>query len=85
MCFEGGHTAEMLSIVNTLEKDRFVPRFYIAAGTDSMSLQKARFLEESLIQKEEVCHFQLPITLFQDLSKFCSLRTALYAQVWYKH
>ncbi|KAL0906989.1 hypothetical protein M5K25_025524 [Dendrobium thyrsiflorum] len=50
----GGHTAEMLSIVNVLEKDRFVPRFYIAAGTDNMSLQKARVLEESLIQKEEI-------------------------------
>ncbi|XP_020590783.1 UDP-N-acetylglucosamine transferase subunit ALG14 homolog [Phalaenopsis equestris] len=50
----GGHTAEMLSIVNALEKERFVPRIYIAAGTDNMSLQKARVLEESLIQKGEI-------------------------------
>ncbi|PKA56337.1 beta-1,4-N-acetylglucosaminyltransferase [Apostasia shenzhenica] len=50
----GGHTAEMLSIVNVLHKDRFVPRFYIAAATDSMSLQKARVLEESLIAKGKI-------------------------------
>ncbi|WOL13239.1 hypothetical protein Cni_G22008 [Canna indica] len=49
----GGHTAEMLSIVNVLQKDRFAPRFYVAAATDNMSLQKARVLEESLIDQEE--------------------------------
>ncbi|XP_042458965.1 UDP-N-acetylglucosamine transferase subunit ALG14-like isoform X1 [Zingiber officinale] len=48
----GGHTAEMLRIVNVLQKDRFAPRFYIAAATDSMSLQKAKVLEDSLIQQE---------------------------------
>ncbi|XP_020244435.1 UDP-N-acetylglucosamine transferase subunit ALG14 homolog [Asparagus officinalis] len=49
----GGHTAEMLSIVNILQKDRLAPRFYVAAATDNMSLQKARILEESLIQQGE--------------------------------
>lgn len=50
----GGHTAEMLRLVDVLQKDRFVPRFYIAAGTDSMSLQKARVLEESRLQNEGI-------------------------------
>lgn len=54
----GGHTAEMLSIVNILEKDRFAPRFYVAAATDNMSLQKARVLEESLIQQGEINDLQ---------------------------
>ncbi|XP_077235209.1 UDP-N-acetylglucosamine transferase subunit ALG14-like protein [Tasmannia lanceolata] len=45
----GGHTAEMLNLINVLQKDRFTPRFYVAAATDSMSLQKAQLLEESLI------------------------------------
>ncbi|XP_008811385.2 UDP-N-acetylglucosamine transferase subunit ALG14 homolog [Phoenix dactylifera] len=47
----GGHTAEMLSILNVLQKDKFVPRYYVAAVTDNMSLQKARVLEESLVQQ----------------------------------
>lgn len=62
----GGHTAEMLSVVNVLQKDRFVPRFYVAAGTDNMSLQKAQLLEDSLIKKggignkdlKEVAYFE---------------------------
>ncbi|KAK8944527.1 hypothetical protein KSP39_PZI008584 [Platanthera zijinensis] len=50
----GGHTAEMLRLVNVLQKDRFVPRFYIAAGTDNMSLQKARVLEDSLLENKGI-------------------------------
>ncbi|KAK7252498.1 hypothetical protein RIF29_36478 [Crotalaria pallida] len=44
----GGHTAEMLNLLAVLQKDRFIPRFYIAAATDNMSLQKAQLLENSL-------------------------------------
>ncbi|PON39963.1 Oligosaccharide biosynthesis protein Alg14-like [Parasponia andersonii] len=44
----GGHTAEMLNLLAVLQKDRFSPRFYIAAATDNMSLQKARSFENSL-------------------------------------
>ena len=44
----GGHTAEMLNLLVVLQKDRFNPRFYIAAATDNMSLQKAQLLENSL-------------------------------------
>ncbi|KAF8672007.1 hypothetical protein HU200_003940 [Digitaria exilis] len=49
----GGHTAEMMNIVTTLQKDRFAPRYYVAALTDNMSLQKAQVYEESLIQSGE--------------------------------
>lgn len=48
LMFSGGHTAEMLNLLNVLQKDRFSPRFYIAAATDNMSLQKARSFENSL-------------------------------------
>ncbi|KAL6642230.1 hypothetical protein ACP70R_020411 [Stipagrostis hirtigluma subsp. patula] len=48
----GGHTAEMMNIVTVLQKDRFTPRFYVAALTDSMSLQKAQVYEQSLIQSD---------------------------------
>nr|GLL30248.1 UDP-N-acetylglucosamine transferase subunit ALG14 homolog [Ipomoea trifida] len=47
----GGHTAEMMNLLSVLEEDRFKPRFYIAAATDNMSLQKARVFEDSLVQK----------------------------------
>ncbi|KAF9666429.1 hypothetical protein SADUNF_Sadunf16G0228500 [Salix dunnii] len=45
----GGHTAEMINVLNVLlSKDRFCPRFYVAAATDNMSLQKAHLLEENV-------------------------------------
>ncbi|ESQ55586.1 hypothetical protein EUTSA_v10026141mg [Eutrema salsugineum] len=50
----GGHTAEMLSLLSVLRKDRFAPRFYIAAATDNMSLQKARSFEDSVAEKPVV-------------------------------
>jgi beta-1,4-N-acetylglucosaminyltransferase len=40
----------MMNIITVLQKDRFTPRFYVAALTDNMSLQKAQFYEQSLIQ-----------------------------------
>ncbi|KAL6500737.1 hypothetical protein OROHE_025534 [Orobanche hederae] len=58
----GGHTAEMLNLLAVMQMDRFKPRYYIAAATDNMSLQKARTLEDSLMDKagaelEESFHF----------------------------
>lgn len=47
----GGHTAEMLNLLSVLRGDRFSPRFYVAAVSDTMSLQKARLLEASLAHK----------------------------------
>ncbi|CAN1186042.1 UDP-N-acetylglucosamine transferase subunit ALG14 homolog [Linum perenne] len=49
----GGHTAEMIDLVSGMRKDRFTPRFYIAAATDNMSLQKARVLEDSLADENQ--------------------------------
>lgn len=50
----GGHTAEMINLLLALEKHRFTPRYYIAAATDNMSLQKARSLENSLADKASI-------------------------------
>lgn len=47
----GGHTAEMLNLLSVLQADRFNPRYYIAAATDNMSLQKARVFEDCLADK----------------------------------
>ncbi|KAH1124013.1 hypothetical protein GYH30_013973 [Glycine max] len=38
----------LIILGSVLQKDRFKPRFYIAAATDNMSLQKAQLLENSL-------------------------------------
>ncbi|CAJ2661374.1 unnamed protein product [Trifolium pratense] len=50
----GGHTAEMLNLLAVLQKDRFNPRYYIAAATDNMSLQKAMMLENSLASESRI-------------------------------
>ncbi|GAB2213784.1 hypothetical protein Droror1_Dr00018099 [Drosera rotundifolia] len=50
----GGHTAEMLNLLTVLQKDRFSPRYYIAAATDNMSLQKACGFENSSDDEAEV-------------------------------
>ncbi|KAL7129728.1 hypothetical protein ABFS83_13G088100 [Erythranthe nasuta] len=50
----GGHTAEMINLLDVMQMDRFKPRYYIAAATDNMSLQKARVLEDSLMDKARV-------------------------------
>lgn len=44
----GGHTAEMLTIVNELNKDNYTPRFYVVANTDKTSEEKARSVESVL-------------------------------------
>lgn len=49
----GGHTAEMLNLLAVLQTERFAPRFYIAAATDNMSLQKARSFENSIANQME--------------------------------
>lgn len=57
----GGHTAEMIDLLLVLQKNKFTPRFYIAAATDNMSLQKARVLENSLADS---VNFATPISDF---------------------
>ncbi|KAL5207870.1 hypothetical protein ABZP36_032305 [Zizania latifolia] len=52
MTCTGGHTAEMMNVVTALRKDRFTPRYYIAALSDNMSLQKAQVYEQSLVRVE---------------------------------
>ncbi|KAK9067950.1 hypothetical protein SSX86_012061 [Deinandra increscens subsp. villosa] len=47
----GGHTAEMINLLSVMQKDWFAPRYYIAAATDNMSLQKARVFEGILDYK----------------------------------
>ncbi|CAI0413770.1 unnamed protein product [Linum tenue] len=59
----GGHTAEMINVLSVMQKARFTPRFYIAAATDNMSLQKARVLEDSLA--DEIQDKKVPAEFMQ--------------------
>nr|DAD47562.1 TPA_asm: hypothetical protein HUJ06_017499 [Nelumbo nucifera] len=61
----GGHTAEMINLLSVLQKDKFTPRVYIAAWTDNMSLQKARVLEESLVDQTGAQKVKVPTQFMQ--------------------
>lgn len=47
----GGHTAEMLKLVESLDKTQYSPRMYVVANTDPMSGQKADAMERALLPK----------------------------------
>ncbi|KAI5598820.1 hypothetical protein BDE02_02G157300 [Populus trichocarpa] len=49
--FMWGHAAEMINVLTVLQKDMFLPRIYVAAATDNMSLQKARVLEDNMVDR----------------------------------
>lgn len=57
----------MLNLLSVLQVDRFNPRYYIAAATDNMSLQKARVFEDCLADK-----VMFPIWCLPDLYKYFS-------------
>ncbi|RXH99001.1 hypothetical protein DVH24_011326 [Malus domestica] len=75
----GGHTAEMINLLSVLQKDRFAPRFYIAAATDNMSLQKARLLEENADESSSSQFMQIYRSREVGQSYFTSVLTALIA------
>ena len=45
----GGHTAEMIRIINYLSFENYSPRIYVYADTDSMSIEKVKYLEKNNI------------------------------------
>ncbi|PWA77225.1 hypothetical protein CTI12_AA201660 [Artemisia annua] len=71
----GGHTAEMINLLSVMHKDRFAPRFYIAAATDNMSLLKARVFEDTLDDKFVCSGLQLLYYPFYFLTE---------AKLWHK-
>ncbi|GER46530.1 UDP-N-acetylglucosamine transferase subunit ALG 14, partial [Striga asiatica] len=50
-CTGKPRSGKPLPPLSTLIMEKFKPRYYVAAATDSMSLQKARLLEDSLMDK----------------------------------
>lgn len=41
----GGHTGEMLKIVSTLDSEKYGPRIYVVAETDSISIMRLKEIE----------------------------------------
>lgn len=81
----GGHTAEMLNLLAVLQKDRFKPRFYIAAATDNMSLQKALLLENNLASEVLFCKLVYTNTFYLMsfvFSLLLSLQLLLFRGDW---
>ncbi|KAJ6852422.1 UDP-N-acetylglucosamine transferase subunit ALG14-like protein [Iris pallida] len=79
----GGHTAEMLSIVNVLQKDWFTPRFYVAAATDNMSLQKAQVLEEALVPQDETnSNKKLEVAKFMQIYRSREVGQSYITSIW---
>ncbi|GAQ79489.1 beta-1,4-N-acetylglucosaminyltransferase [Klebsormidium nitens] len=48
----GGHTAEMLTLIDALDRTRYSPRWYVAAKTDTMSLNRAMAAEGAAEQQQ---------------------------------
>ena len=54
----GGHTAEMLRVVNLLDLDSYCPRVYVVSDTDKMSAERAlRFERGSGVAAERLPRF----------------------------
>lgn len=46
----GGHTSEMLRVVKSLSKDKYQPRTFVYAATDSMTPQKLQNIPDQDFQ-----------------------------------
>ena len=53
--FSGGHTAEMLRLLDGLDLKKFSPRTYVVARTDDTSVQRVKQLETSQVSTSAGC------------------------------
>lgn len=53
----------MINVLTVLQKDMFLPRIYVPAATDNMSLQKARVLEDNMVDRVGHLWFNLVLCL----------------------
>ncbi|KAM1106001.1 hypothetical protein ACFX2B_002887 [Malus domestica] len=72
-------TQEMINMLSALQKDRFAPRFYIAANTDNLSLQKIRLLEENADESSSSQFMQIYRSKEVGQSYFTCVLTTLIA------
>lgn len=75
----GGHTTEMMNLVNALDKKRYHPRHYVIASSDPLSLEKVKQFEEPSTSK--VNYYWTPIFRSRQVhqSFLTSVFTTLFA------
>ena len=73
----GGHTAEMLALVNQLDKDIFQPRCYVVGDTDALGPSKAASAEQCVVTAVRVYHLLL---LLHDLHPVLKTAQSLLCQ-----
>jgi Oligosaccharide biosynthesis protein Alg14 like len=78
----GGHTAEMLMLMQKLNKAKYAPRIYVVAETDSLSAIKAADREKSWLQDQQVATMYLLRFPPQGLNSFC-LHVSGCHGLWY--
>lgn len=76
----GGHTTEMLKLVDTLDPSKYSPRHYILASSDKTSLSKIEALEK---QKAGDFHIvNIPRSRVVHQSYFTSVFTTIYSVLY---
>lgn len=75
----GGHSTEMLRLVETLNEKIFTPKIYIVASTDSKSKEKLIDLEKTLSKKTQFHIIDIPRSRNVHQSYVSSIFTTLYS------
>ena len=83
----GGHTAEMLTLLQGMDAAMYAPRNYVVATTDSTSAQRVEAFEKSWARERaslqpEYQLLRLPRSREVGQSFLSSLFTTLYASLW---
>ena len=53
LAYSGGHTGEMIRLINGLDPKKFAPRLYLIANTDETSKKKVKDLEFTWFSRHE--------------------------------
>ncbi|XP_063911040.1 UDP-N-acetylglucosamine transferase subunit ALG14 homolog [Zophobas morio] len=75
----GGHTTEMLTLLNTLTFSKYSPRYYFMAKTDTTSYAKVKTLESVKKQNDSYKIFEIPRSRVVGQSYLTSVFTTLYS------
>lgn len=78
----GGHSTEMLRLVQTLNQDIFTPKIYVVASSDSKSKEKLFDLENSLSTQTQYQVMDIPRSRKVHQSYFSSIFTTLYSTLY---
>ncbi|XP_072401233.1 UDP-N-acetylglucosamine transferase subunit ALG14 [Diabrotica undecimpunctata] len=78
----GGHTTEMLSLIENIDFNKYSPRYYIIASSDTTSLTKVEKLEESKSSNGDNGEYyitKIPRSRVVHQSYFTSIFTTLFS------